>query len=284
MANFSTDQVNQLTSQLVSRFGLSLSATVQRDESGELIIFTGDDLDDGEGFRISVKIEWRRLSAYFEPERFAAPLLREMSDASQENQVQSSAFTRLAEQRELSPEITINGRYQTDLSVENWPDTWKSMAIRLRTKPIELDHNDEDQVSKNVLDVASIIFGIVIPLLPTEDIKLFEDSPASGVPEGSKKRVEVNRYERSKINRAACITANGYICQACGFDFQKKYGDIGSGYIHVHHVIPVSELGENYKIDPINDLVPLCPNCHSMVHRRTPPLSVHELKLLMENA
>jgi 5-methylcytosine-specific restriction protein A len=50
-------------------------------------------------------------------------------------------------------------------------------------------------------------------------------------------------------------------------DFEKMYGEIGHGFIHVHHIIPISTIGEEYKIDPIKDLVPVCPNCHAMLHK-----------------
>ena len=282
MDSFRKEHIEELTSSLVERYGLSLSTTAQQDDSGDVINFFSNDLDREEGFSISIRIAWRRLFARFEPGNFAAPLLREMSDASPENRKQASSFIRLAKERDLTFEATVNGVSQADLSLSKWPDVWRSMSISVRTKPVELNH--EAQISRRVFDVASIMFGIVVPLLPTEDVDLFEESPTAGLPEGSKSTVEVNRYERSKINRAACITAKGCACLVCGFDFRQKYGDIGNEYIHVHHIIPVSKLGESYAIDPIDDLVPLCPNCHAMVHRRSPPLSIDELKLLMKNA
>jgi len=64
----------------------------------------------------------------------------------------------------------------------------------------------------------------------------------------------------------------------CGMDFVSRYGELGSGFIHVHHVIPVSKMGPNYIVDPINDLTPVCPNCHAMLHRKDPPLEIEELK------
>ncbi|MBP6276640.1 MAG: HNH endonuclease [Limnohabitans sp.] len=60
--------------------------------------------------------------------------------------------------------------------------------------------------------------------------------------------------------------------------FQERYGTIGDGFIHVHHVVPLSTIHARYKVDPINDLVPLCANCHSMVHRENPPLTIAQLK------
>jgi 5-methylcytosine-specific restriction protein A len=64
----------------------------------------------------------------------------------------------------------------------------------------------------------------------------------------------------------------------CGFDFEARYGEFGKGFIQVHHIVPVSEIGERYVVDPKSDLVPVCPNCHAMIHRRHPPLSIGELR------
>jgi 5-methylcytosine-specific restriction enzyme A len=101
--------------------------------------------------------------------------------------------------------------------------------------------------------------------------------------EGLKKTVTVNTYERNSRARHLCIKHWGTKCSACGFDFESIYGNLGSGYIHVHHLIPVSQIGKSYKIDPVNDLRPICPNCHAMVHAKNPPLSISELQEIMES-
>lgn len=86
--------------------------------------------------------------------------------------------------------------------------------------------------------------------------------------EGIKKQVSVNKYERSSIARAKCIEAHGISCRICKFNFEEKYGELGKEFIHVHHVTPIHSIGQSYKIDYINDLVPVCPNCHAMLHRK----------------
>ena len=85
--------------------------------------------------------------------------------------------------------------------------------------------------------------------------------------EGAKKTITVNQYERNQIARQKCIKINGCRCAVCGIDFESMYGDIGRGFIHVHHIVPISSIGESYKVDPVTDLVPVCPNCHAMLHR-----------------
>ena len=68
------------------------------------------------------------------------------------------------------------------------------------------------------------------------------------------------------------------MCHICGFDFEKTYGAVGKRFIHVHHITPVSELGPDYRINPEKDLIPVCPNCHAMLHRRKPPYLPEELR------
>ena len=101
--------------------------------------------------------------------------------------------------------------------------------------------------------------------------------------EGLAQQVMVNRYERSAEARAACIAHFGCVCQVCQVDFSKRYGALGAGFIHVHHVLPVSSVGSEYRVDPIADLVPVCPNCHSMLHRRDPPLAIECLRALVND-
>lgn len=96
--------------------------------------------------------------------------------------------------------------------------------------------------------------------------------------EGSTKAKLINSYERDAKARKKCISYYGCSCQACGFDFSNKYGDAAQGYIEVHHKVPLSTLQSNYVVDPINDLIPLCSNCHSVAHRKNPPYTVEELK------
>lgn len=100
--------------------------------------------------------------------------------------------------------------------------------------------------------------------------------------EGAKRVVIVNSYERSNRAREACIAEYGTRCVVCSFDFAEKYGPIGDGYIHVHHLTPVSDAGGQYKIDAIKDLRPVCPNCHAIIHRRSPPYTIEEVKGMIE--
>lgn len=96
--------------------------------------------------------------------------------------------------------------------------------------------------------------------------------------EGTQKQGFVTRYERNPQARQACLDHYGYICQVCMFDFYQKYGLIGKDFIHVHHRLEISNIKKEYVINPITDLIPVCANCHAMLHKRKPAYTVDELK------
>lgn len=101
------------------------------------------------------------------------------------------------------------------------------------------------------------------------------------IPEGAATRAEVNRYERSRPARNQCIEHYGYACQVCGLRFEERYGEIGKDFIHVHHTTPLAQVAGNpdYAVNPVEDLVPVCPNCHAMLHRfKGRTLTVGELR------
>ena len=121
-----------------------------------------------------------------------------------------------------------------------------------------------------------------------------ESLPADGIdpvlpvpgtlPQEALIRVCVNRHERNPHARRVCLAHHGTSCAACGFSFEAAYGPEGEGFIHVHHLVPAAQLGPGYELDPVGDLVPLCPNCHAMAHRRRIPYTVAELRAMRSRA
>ena len=101
------------------------------------------------------------------------------------------------------------------------------------------------------------------------------------LPEGAIKTVKVNQYERNSKARRLCVKHYKPICSVCSFDFGKVYGPLGEGFIHVHHLKPLNEIGQTYKVDPIQDLRPVCPNCHAMLHRGGNTLDINSLRRLL---
>ncbi len=102
--------------------------------------------------------------------------------------------------------------------------------------------------------------------------------------EGASKRVSVLVYETDQRARQRCIARHGASCKVCGIEFGAIYGDFADGYIHVHHKTPVHQAAADgeYDLNPENDLVPVCPNCHAMLHQHPDkPCTVEKLRGLM---
>jgi predicted HNH restriction endonuclease len=115
-----------------------------------------------------------------------------------------------------------------------------------------------------------------MPIYPDE---LPDDSPEYR--EGKKKSVTVNVYERNPAARQACINRYGSTCYICGFDSGKKYGKDFEGMIHVHHIKMISETDHEYTVDPVNDLRPVCPNCHMVLHSRKNGVTIDEVRAML---
>jgi 5-methylcytosine-specific restriction enzyme A len=99
--------------------------------------------------------------------------------------------------------------------------------------------------------------------------------------EGTPKQITTNRYERNPHARAECLQQWGLSCSVCSFNFATTYGDIGKDFIHVHHLRSLSEISDNYVVNPKDDLRPVCPNCHAMIHKRNPAYTIEEIKTLL---
>lgn len=119
------------------------------------------------------------------------------------------------------------------------------------------------KMKKELADYVNIYFSDTL-----DSYSLGEEEIPQNCYEGAKYSILVNKYERSSIARMKCIEKYGCKCSVCGFDFEKEYGELGKGFIHIHHIVPIARIGKEYKIDYEKDLVPVCPNCHAMLHRK----------------
>ncbi|USU03887.1 HNH endonuclease [Sphingomonadaceae bacterium OTU29LAMAA1] len=92
------------------------------------------------------------------------------------------------------------------------------------------------------------------------------------------------RYERDprlvREKRKAAAAAGSLACEVCGFDSEEAYGELGVGYIEVHHTEPVHTLAPDTKTK-LDDLALLCANCHRMLHRGRTPKSIVELRVFI---
>ena len=226
-------------------------------------------------FEITIKIKDRlRIVMEVTPQKYSAFSIMDMSNASIEKKTLFVEYASQLEKRKAKIDFSINNMPCNALNYNEWPSAWNSYRLRVSRSPICA----EDEVFNEVDIVTSwavIIIGMLLSLL---NIIQIEDNAYE---EGGVKKVEINRYERNPLNRELCLAANGYTCKICGFNFEEHYGELGHHFIHVHHIVPISFMSEAYIIDPLKDLIPVCPNCHAMLHRKDPPLYPEELRSIL---
>jgi len=128
------------------------------------------------------------------------------------------------------------------------------------------------------------VFWEINVTLP-DDVLLTEEVAENGeLYEGAVRRITVNAYERNAIAREKCIQHYGTACAVCGFSFAAFYGPITDGFIHVHHLRPLSEVTSSYKVDYFADLRPVCPNCHAVIHMGGATRTIEEVQALIQRA
>ena len=147
------------------------------------------------------------------------------------------------------------------------------LILDLRKQPIQ-------NVSTVEEDWSTAIQGNLFDL-PTTQPHQSIASPEIFI-EGAEYQSLVTRYERNPEARQRCIEHYGSTCVICNFDFAKAYGELAKGFIHVHHLKPLATIGENYEVNPIDDLRPVCPNCHAVIHMRKEPYTIDEVRNMLQ--
>jgi hypothetical protein len=185
----------------------------------------------------------------------------------------------------------INIREASQQEIEAyWPGNfgrWKYIFDCAATEPIPEPFNLNDILGSEAKEYTPIMTfkkispkheKLILPFLLTTSTNTTDEIPSPNrFVEGASKSIIVNAYERDPNARKDCLKKYGYDCQICGLNFESEFGMLGKEYIHVHHRIPLADIGEEYIVNPSEDLIPLCPNCHAMIHRRKPALKVQEL-------
>lgn len=266
--------------------GLEFSGTEGRETDGSRWLeLVPADHPAGQTFTLRTVIGWRRLDVHFRPGNFAGDLMEAMGTADETGRRTFLAILQACSDAGAETALTINGSVRDPNDREIWAAPWRSFGLVMRKGMLAINEGDAEADMQQIELWTSRTAAAIFALLPVEvegsDVEE-EAADVLGLPEGARTRVEVNRYERDRRNRAAALAIHGYACKACDLDLGERYGPAAAGFIEVHHVTPVSEVGENYIIDPRADLLPLCPNCHSVTHRRTPPFSVTELRAILE--
>lgn len=114
--------------------------------------------------------------------------------------------------------------------------------------------------------------------IPEDEIS--EGKLVTTVTKTRKRSAKLREYAFDYYNKIGEIK-----CAVCGFDFEKRYGNYGKNYIEFHHINPISVYEENGEITNLEEarknLVPLCSNCHKIIHRNN--ITVEQLKEVINN-
>lgn len=189
--------------------------------------------------------------------------------------------------KRFRPELTQLGYNEISEGEIGFEEAWKALVAAC----LKLDTSPSNRTNKPNWTGRSFFVKqnhrVIDDSASPEDIS----SDPSGT-EGAHKQITTNRYERDPNLRKECITH--YLgddlqlrCLACDFSFGETYGEIGNGFIHIHHLNPLGNGQSERLVDPTRDLIPLCPNCHAMAHRgigkQQNPRTVLELTKILDN-
>lgn len=214
-----------------------------------------------------------RLVVEIAPQKFAGAILTDMAYANHSQRKIFFQYIDLLNSEKAKVSFAVNNELVSSEKI--WPKNWHYFKSRIDLVPIP-EIGGDDELFTLLSNWAIHGISLVLSLLTLEDNTSYTNlSPEK---EGEAKEIRSIRYERSRANREICLAHKGYSCYACGFNFLERYGLLGKDYIEVHHTTPVSEMGDDYEFDIDRDLVPVCSNCHSMLHRKKPPYTIDELQ------
>lgn len=267
---------SRVAERLSSRSGLHLVGEIVKENGGTFPCVRPSAPERPAGFSILLSRSPRAVQASFEPDRFARPLVSQIQDTFDTSPSALEDIVRGLVADEGRLVVAIDGVRVAE-GVPLPGHEWTSFSVEC-DMPLHRVTRDGEQVLDAAVEAAGKVLAVVLAGLVVEPVEEIESADGLGLPEGAAVRVVVNRYERSAANRMACIAHYGMTCQACGISFANVYGSLGEDFIHVHHRTPVSELGPGYVVNPVEDLIPVCPNCHAMLHRKKPPMDVAELR------
>jgi 5-methylcytosine-specific restriction protein A len=230
--------------------------------------FRAKEFERGKGFQFEILESSIQHIVIFSIERFAADLAQLMHsqvikeilslDSPKFQSILASSLT-----------IRVNGASVPDLKSALQITTWRNLSLM-----VTVDKPTQERELKEKLDS---LLTMVLLVLPYEDEAEEDLSESEFSIEGGKRSGIFNSYERSSKNRRICLAVHGFSCKTCGVSLGEKYGELGEDFIHVHHTTPVSQMGEPRPVNPYTELIPVCPNCHYMMHRKDPPVTPEEL-------
>lgn len=272
----------QLARRVSGDVGMEFRARAGTDANGDRWIrLTPIAGPDRHAFDVKAQMTWRRARFSFEPQKFAGELVRAMGESDDVGQV---TFCKILEEcvaRGATVQFGINGHPIQLGDQAVWERRWRRIDLSMSKQLAGFDGIATAEELDLVRPWASRFLAAVLAIAPLETQQTAKSKSAEGFEEGTASVTRTIRYERDRRNRAAAIAIHGTACLACGVELGVRYGMVAEGFIEVHHVVPVASMEAGYRVNPVQDLVPLCPNCHAVAHRQDPPLTVDEIKGLL---
>jgi 5-methylcytosine-specific restriction protein A len=268
-------EIDQSLSQLASSLEINLNRVWANSNDAMDFAIRIQELPKPYGFELAVTENFLNWELRIKFDDFANGLMERFQKNFNSAPEVFLEYTKLAEEKSKLFEFLVN---KVPILLEPPTQDWNSFEFRLTRTFVNLD--DAPRVlDSTMLDVFSILLPLSGVVSLEENISEIDAQLESGFrEEGQQVTLACTKYERSRFNRRLCLNHYGYRCLACGLLLAEKYGAAGRDYIHVHHLSPVSMMDGPAILNPIKDLIPLCPNCHNVAHRRNPPYDLEELR------
>lgn len=254
----------------------SIERVVKDSQSLKMRIMEGQSKDSVFGF--DLELDWRKLSGYLYVDvvHNSKGLAEQWRNNLKDTIDIFLVFLERLNDLGCSVWVKIDDKKVNPREMDIFSHSWGLFSVGFSSKYLEVVDGLDYHFDK--IEPILTSFWAMILSFTSSINDLSEDSAG----EGSEKEYLSKKYERNPLNRQACIDAHGYKCSVCGMDFEKNYGSLGYGFIEVHHIQPISTYGGSKIINPKKDLIPVCSNCHSMLHRQNPPIAPEELRKLLE--
>jgi 5-methylcytosine-specific restriction protein A len=251
------------------RFRTPLSIEKQTNNCIEIRL---SDLPRNEGFVLILQKHWRRITCETRLEQFAGPLLKAIQESSLEDK---KSFANLFHAFSKSSHITllVNHFGIPINDFENGCTKITKFQILGELKNIDFSELEEEVLTQICSEVVWQILCLMMVFLQ----KRISDDYLSSK-EGEETLKTVKEYERNPIYRDIVMALRGTACTVCEMQYEDKYGAYGKNFIEIHHLTPASTLKHGYKFNPLTDLVPVCSNCHAIIHRKKKPYTISDMR------
>lgn len=260
---------------VVEKTGAAIALDIGPDGVQKGLELRFGDLTSNEGPLVTLRpsgLKRHRVSLRFG--NFSASIIRQIAQATDEQEKLARALV-----RSVGRVATLS--FPEGMDSVNWEIRTPSFTLSAERK-VDGDRHSDERVVETCETVVVPIMAALAELIGYEETMVPSFDDVCGELEGEVSVSTVRRRERNPRNRLLCLRIHGHQCSACGVDPRDTYGKAQGAVLEVHHLQPLSHLGEPRVYDPQSDLVPLCPNCHRVVHTRRPvPWSIAELRKMM---